>query len=301
MKAIFTKKQQLTVVGILLLGLSAAFLLVILIINRANLFKSKEQALREFNSLLNQPKWERYALLDQELEKLKQKWVNTRKVTSDPDREASINNQTAIEKQITEIKRIFKEGETVKLADLDSAVAEYSALLARDSKQKLGKETERLTKVLKQEIIEKTQAANLQIDQSRQEIELQNQPKLMNLQMQLAMVALTENPTEQNTKKQQLQIEIARIHDEITKEIAQKRQTVYDELNQYEKQRTKANNQELNQLKNDLEASNQTKLADYRRKLETEYKQWAEKQQVEMDQAIEIRNHFEKNNKNGGN
>jgi hypothetical protein len=240
-------------------------------------------------SHLKKPGWNGYIKLTNGFLKLHQNWADSgiKKQVEVLGQNEFV--QSEFDRQISEIKRISNAEESVKWTELNQSFQDYTKKHRQALDEELLKQSATINNALNRGLRQKITETDQQIRKYRNDLELEQRLKLVNLQLQLSVSDLNASQNDLKEQQNKIQLEIASIKEKITQMVAAKREFLNNQLLSYQKQRSDQARVELDDLKAKLEIDMENDLAAYRAILDSDFKAWCQQQADQFDLAIKIR------------
>ena len=291
------KRQRLLLVLIMIgmLGITGVLILINDYAENRVQTKTATQDFSSFEKVSSTPlSWKSYLEIGKNFEKLEQ---NLAPQDSKPDVAATghpVNDSDnldleAIDNQTGQIEGILKEEKDFKLLMLNNNVRAYESKLSEDKERRLKEKSSVLNHAADVLVKNKEKEIAAFYESYDRELRAKYQDVLCNLQLQLSVVDLMDVQKDQDHKKQQLQTEINRIHQEISEKLKSRRQELNKELIVFKTARLNENESELNKFKVELETNFEFELSRYKEKQREEFDVWHLNREKEVAAALKLR------------
>ncbi|HYH03989.1 MAG TPA: hypothetical protein VEC37_12865 [Bacillota bacterium] len=239
--------------------------------------------------LKKHPDWQKYTELQDELEKLRQKWGTSNRQNTGETGKGGLNNSSELRSQVGEIERIYTEENKLKLADLNKSIKEYVQTKTQQLNQLLNDRLKSINSRLTSDIQRKTQENESKLQAYFLELQSEYQVTLSNLQLQLSLLDISSNPANAKAEREKIQAEINRIQTEIGRKKAIKQSALQKELETWAETEKKAAHQEFEHYKTEKESELKNDILAYRQKLENNFSNWHKQQKDDLDSAKKLR------------
>lgn len=255
----------------------------------SGIFQSKIARVELQEIVTAHPDWGKYQKLQQELTKLQENWANqsgeSLQSTFDLEPEKS-----ALDYQMSEIERIYNEEIRLKIGNLNKAIADYLKKRQAQTSASYKEKVKQLNETLNKELTAKSEEMAGKVKQIRSQIQAEYQLELSNLQLQLSMLDMSLNPSDNNqADKEKIQTRINQINREIESKVAAEQTRLQDEFNRFAKEQKENASKEAQAYQSQLSRQLQEDIKQFRQKMETEFNEWQQQRKKELDETLQSR------------
>jgi hypothetical protein len=247
--------------------------------------------LPDYAANLMQVDWNGYTQIGREVSELTKQWLPAKSMVAGAEFgwfEQKISEES-LSAQTTQIKQFFTEEESFRKADLEKDLDMYRNQLNLEMVQELDVETIRLKTRYQREFNRRERDIKDAITKYNDELLAGYQVTLANLQLQLLLVDLSNRINDPAVEKRKIQDQIDKIHQEMNDKLTSRQRQLSEELAQYKKQHQTALDLEIAGIRDRLAKSAESAISKYRNLLETDFNQWRQQRQQDIQMVINLR------------
>ncbi len=239
----------------------------------------------------NDSEWLRYQEIRNKISGLSRGWKKpAHQLNPDINPDLAISINDAIAKQIIEIERIHEEEILGKLSEANRIYHEYRRKLNRDLEVKFTEKSKAARAKLEIDLAtEKERQAKALVD-FRKDSERKQQLTIINLELQKKMLIFNSvSPKNHQGELEGIDLEIARIRDDIKKKVDQRSTGLEKEFELFQKRKTAEYHNQLSGFRKEKQKLFQMELSRFRDEQMDDFKDWNNQRQADVEQAIELR------------
>lgn len=240
---------------------------------------------------LDGSEWMSYQEIKEKIFSLSRSWErSTYQHNSNINLNLGIPISDAVEKQISEIKRIHEEEILGELSENSRSYNEYRQKLLRDlavkDSEKLKTAKTKLDADLASEKKRQIQALAI----FRKDLGKKYQLRLINLEIQKKMLIFKSIGTDnQQAETERIELEITGIQNDLKKKTKEHEIELNREYELYRKRRTAEYYNELSEFRQEKQRLVQAELGRFHNEQMNEFENWSEQRQADVEEAIKLR------------